>query len=53
MDKVIEVIISDTFLTTYESIRLNFVELLANNQHASTVVYAQSQYIQTIVKLEP
>ena len=51
MDKVIEVIISDTFSTTYESIRLNFVELLANNQHASTVVYAQ--YIQTIVKLEP
>ena len=51
MDKVIEVIISDTFSTTYESIRLNFVELLAKNQHASTVVYAQ--YIQTIVKLEP
>ena len=50
MDKVTEVIISDTFSTTYESIRLNFVELLANNQHASTV-YAQ--YIQTIVKLEP
>ena len=43
MDKVIEVIISDTFSTTYESIRLNFVELLANNQHASTV-YAQYIY---------